>query len=159
MGTAILGSGFTGRLMATVRNTEGLTYGIGAGVANDMFTDGDWRISATFAPGLLEKGLSSTKRELTNWFAQGVTADELARRKTNLAGSFQVGLATTDGLAGALLAAVNRGLDVTWLDEYPTRIRALTLEQVNGAIKKYLRTDSFVLVEAGTLPGTEPKAK
>ena len=31
VGTAILGQGFTGRLMGTVRDREGLTYGIGAG--------------------------------------------------------------------------------------------------------------------------------
>ena len=153
VGTAILGSGFTGRLMATVRDKEGLTYGIGAVVNNDTFTDGDWHISATFAPALLPKGLTSTKRELTAWYAQGVTATELERRKTNLAGSFQVGLATTDGLATALLAAVNRGLPITWLDEYPGKVEAITLEQVNGAIKKHLDPDKMVLIEAGTVPG------
>ena len=157
VGSAILGSGFTGRLMATVRDKEGLTYGIGAGVANDTFTDGEWRISATFAPSLLEKGLASTKRELTAWLEKGVTADELARRKTNLAGSFQVGLATTDGLAASLLAAVNRGLDPSWLDEYPKKISALTLEQVNAAIKKHLDPAKLTLIESGTLPGTEAK--
>ena len=31
VGTAILGRGFTGRLMGTVRDREGLTYKIGAG--------------------------------------------------------------------------------------------------------------------------------
>jgi len=157
VGTAILGSGFTGRLMATVRDKEGLTYGIGALVNNDTFTDGDWHISATFAPALLAKGITSTKRELTAWYGQGVTAAELERRKSNLAGSFKVGLATTDGLAGALLAAVNRGLDVSWLDEYPVRVQAITLEQVNGVIKKYLDPDKMVVVEAGTVPGAEPK--
>ena len=158
VGTAILGSGFTGRLMATVRDKEGLTYGIGAVANNDTFTDGDWHISATFAPALLAKGLASTKRELTAWYGQGVTATELERRKTNLAGAFKVGLATTDGLAAALLAAVNRGLDVTWLDEYPEKVEAISLEQVNGAIKKYLDPDKMVLVEAGTVPGAEAKA-
>ena len=44
--TAILGSGFTGRLMANVRDKEGLTYGIGSYVSGDTFVDGDWRISA-----------------------------------------------------------------------------------------------------------------
>jgi zinc protease len=157
VGSAILGSGFTGRLMATVRDKEGLTYGIGAGVTNDTFTDGEWRISATFAPSLLEKGVASTKRELTAWIEKGVTADELARRKSNLAGSFQVGLATTDGLAGALLAAINRGLDPSWLDEYPKRVEALTLAQVNAAIKQHLNPAKMTLVEVGTLPGAEAK--
>src|SRR5437868_2023087 len=118
LGTAILGSGFTGRLMANVRDKEGLTYGIGSYVANDTFVDGDWRIEGNFAPQLLEKGVASTKRELTQWYANGVTADELAKRKSEMVGSFQVSLATTNGLAMALLTAVQRGLDVNWLDHY-----------------------------------------
>lgn len=150
--TAILGSGFTGRLMANVRDREGLTYGIRSTIANDTFNDGDWKISATFAPSLLEKGLESTKRQLTLWYEKGVTDDELERRKGDLVGTFKVGLATTDGMAGALLTAIHRGYDVSWLDEYPRQIQALTTAQLNAAIKKYLRPDAMVIVKAGTVP-------
>ena len=150
--TTILGSGFTGRLMATVRDQEGLTYGIGARVGNDTFADGDWLISANFAPNLLEKGLASTRRELKAWYEKGVTATEVERTKTNLAGSFQVGLATTDGLASAILTTVHRGYPLTWIDDYPQKLNAISLEQVNAAIKKHLQPDSFVLIKAGTVP-------
>jgi zinc protease len=154
--TAILGSGFTGRLMANVRDKEGLTYGIGARLANDAESDGDWRISATFAPSLLEKGVASTKRQLEKWYADGVTEKEVADRKTNLVGSFKVGLATSDGMAGALLAAVQRGLDVTWLDEYPKKIESLTTAEINAAIKKHLKPETMFLIEAGSVPGAAP---
>ncbi len=149
--TTILGSGFTGRLMATVRDQEGLTYGISSRVSNDSYSNGDWRIAANFAPDLLEKGLAATRRELKSWYEQGVTAEEVARTKTNLAGSFQVGLATTDGMAGTLLATVNRGYPLSWIDEYPQKLTALTVEQVNAAIKKHLQPESFVLIKAGTV--------
>lgn len=149
--TAVLGSGFTGRLMANVRDKEGLTYGIGASHANDTFTDGDFRITATFSPALLEKGIASTKRQLDRWYQEGITADELARRQDNLVGSFQVGLATTGGLASNLLAAIQRGKDASWLDQYPGVIRGLTLDQVNGAVKKHLNPAQMVLVKAGTV--------
>lgn len=150
--TSILGSGFTGRLMATVRDQEGLTYGIGAGVTRDTFSDGDFRIVANFSPALLDRGIASTKRELTLWYEQGVTAEELERTKQDLVGSYKVGLATTDGLAGAIIATVHRGHDIRWLDEYPRAIEALTLEKVNGAIKKHLNPSSMVLIKAGTVP-------
>lgn len=151
-GTAILGSGFTGRLMANVRDKEGLTYGIGAGVANDTFADGEWKITATFAPALLEKGIASAKRQLTNWYENGVTAKELEHRKDNLVGSFKVGLATTDGLAQNLLNAIHRGKELTWLDEYPEAVNSLSLEQVNSVIKKHLNPDEMFLIKAGTVP-------
>jgi zinc protease len=138
--------------MANVRDKEGLTYGIGAGLADDAFADGAWQITANFAPDLLEKGMASTKRELDAWHSQGVTAAELERVKSNLIGTFKVGLATTDGLSNALLNAIHRGYDVTWLDEYPKRIAALSLQEVNGAIKKHLRPDKMTLIKAGDVP-------
>ncbi len=155
-GTAILGSGFTGRLMASVRDKEGLTYGIGATMANDAFADGDWRLTATFAPALLDQGIESTLRQITAWHERGVTAGELARRKDNLVGSFKVGLATTDGLAQSLLLAVQRGKGPEWLDQYPGVITSLTLDHVNGAIKKHLDPAGMFLIKAGTVPDASP---
>src|ERR1700722_2990709 len=70
VGTAIFGRGFTGRLMGTVRDKEGLTYNIGATVADDSIADGSWDISASFAPALLEKGIASTRRELVKWWKE-----------------------------------------------------------------------------------------
>jgi zinc protease len=158
--TAILGSGFTGRLMANVRDKEGLTYGIGSNLSHDIFSDGDWKIQATFAPALLDKGIASAKRQLTSWYEAGVTPAEVEARKTNLVGTYKVGLATTEGMAGALITAVHSGNDISWLDEYPNKINALTTEQVNAAIKKHLNPANMVLIKAGSVPGTiEPAAK
>jgi zinc protease len=151
LATRILGSGFTGRLMANVRDKEGLTYGIGSYVANDTFTDGDWRIQAAFAPSLLDKGLASTRRQLDAWRKDGVTADELARAKTRTAGSYLVGLATTTGLASTILTTLNSGLPLEFVDEYPQRINALTLDQVNGAIRRHIDLGRMALIEAGTV--------
>ena len=153
LATAILGSGFTGRLMANVRDKEGLTYDVGSTLQNDMINDGDWRIYGTFAPDLLDKGIASTQRQLKLWFEAGATPTEISARKSNMIGSFKTGLATTGGMAGALLSAVNRGYDVSWLDEFPARVDALTDQQVNATIRKYLKPENMVLVRAGTFAG------
>jgi zinc protease len=157
--TATLGSGFSARLMANVRDKEGLTYGIGSYVSGDTFVDGDWRIQANFAPALLEKGLASTKRQLLLWYQEGVTDAELAQRKTQLAGSYKVGLSKTSGMAGTILTTLNRDLELSFIDEYPARVAALSTPQVNGAIKKYLNPDKMSLIKAGTVPGATPGAK
>ena len=148
----ILGSGFTGRLMATVRDQEGLTYGIYSALSNDTFTAGDWRIGASFSPELLEKGLASTRRELMAWYSEGVTESEVERTKTNLAGQFQVGLATTEGMATVLLSTIHRGYTLDWIDSLPDRLVAVSTAQVNDVIRRHLRPDALVLVRAGTLP-------
>jgi zinc protease len=151
MGVAILGNGFTSRLMGTVRDKEGLTYHISAGVADDTFDDGDWRINATFAPTLLEKGISSTQRELDKWWQDGVTAEELQARKTDLIGSFQVSLATSSGIASTMLHTVQRGYPLSWIDEYPQSVNALTLVQVNAAIKRYVDPHKLIIIKAGSV--------
>jgi zinc protease len=158
LGTRILGSGgFTSRLMATVRDKEGLTYGIYATLSDDTFADGAWNVGATFAPALLDKGLASTRRVVDAWRSNGVTDAELARAKKELAGSYQVGLSTTSGLAGAILIMLNRGMPLSFVDEYPARVAAITREQVNEAIKRHIDPDKLVLVQAGTIGNPVPK--
>jgi zinc protease len=152
VGTAILGSGFTGRLMGTVRDKEGLTYNISAAVSEDSIVDGGWDIAASFAPALLEKGIASTRRELLRWWKDGVTDEELAARKRGVVGTYLVGLSTTAGLAQAILTNIQRGYDVSRLDELPAAVGALTRDQVNSAIKSHLDPSAMVLVEAGSVP-------
>ncbi len=154
---AVLGRGFTGRLMATVRDKEGLTYSIRSWVANDAFADGDFQINAEFNPSLLEKGITSTERELRNWHDHGITAAELERVKKDLVGTFKVGMATTEGLADSILISIHRGYGVDWLDRYPTMVGALTLEQVNGSIRRHLNPDRMTVIRAGTV-GDSPKS-
>ncbi len=153
MATSVLGSGFfSARLLDIIRNREGLTYGIGSRLAADTYADGSWYITATFAPDLLEKGTASTLRELRRFHDQGLTAEELATFKVTLTGSYKVALATTGGLASTILNAVQRGYGPEWVDEFPRKVEALTLPEVNATIKKYLNPDKMVTVLAGTLP-------
>jgi zinc protease len=157
VGTAILGSGFTGRLMGVVRDKEGLTYNISAAVSEDSIVDGVWDISASFAPALLDKGIASTRRELDKWWKEGVTEEELTARKQGLVGGYLVSLSTTAGLAQAILTDIQRGYDVTRLDEFPAAVKALTRDQVNSAIKNHLNPGAMVLVEAGSVAQALPK--
>jgi zinc protease len=153
VGTSVLGRGFTSRLLSTVRDTEGLTYGIGAELVGSGQLDQAWVVNATFAPSLLTQGLASTSRELTKWHRDGITEAELDYRKSALAGAHRVGLATSGGLAEEILSTVRRGLDLSWIDEYPKKIAVLSLKQVNGAIKRYVDPEKFVTVRAGTFSG------
>ncbi|MFI4890062.1 MAG: M16 family metallopeptidase [Steroidobacterales bacterium] len=152
VGTAIAGHGFTGRLMSNVRDRLGLTYDIGAGVADDSLADGMWFMDASFAPKLLEQGIAASRGTLQAWWQDGVTEKELADTKQGLAGGYYVGLATNRGLATAIVNALQRGYDLAWLDAYPRALQALTRDQVNAAIHHHLNPATMVLVEAGSLP-------
>ncbi len=156
VGTAILGKGFTGRLATRVRDEEGLSYDVGAKVISDTYSDGEWLLSASFAPDRLAKGIASTRREILAWHDRGVTAEELVQRKRSLISSYRVGVSTTRGLAMQILSTVERGDPLSRLDDYPSRVDALTLDQVNGAIRRDFDPSRLVLVEAGTVDARMP---
>ncbi len=151
LGTSVLGHGFTSRLLGTVRDTEGLTYGIGAELTGSGRLRQTWLVSATFAPSLLKRGLASTHRELVKWQRDGITEAELNYRKSALAGAHRVSLATSSGLATSILNTVRRGLPLSWIDDYPKKINALTLKQVNSVIRHRIDPNDLVTAEAGTL--------
>jgi zinc protease len=100
---------------------------------------------------LLTKGIASTRREMQKWWSDGITATELADRKEGVVGGYFVSLSTTGGVAGTILTALQRGYDLSWLDGYPAAVNALTLAQVNTAIKTHLNPSTMVLVEAGSV--------
>ncbi len=147
------GPTFTSRLISTIRDTEGLTYGIGARVAGDSVTEGTWFIRGTFDTTLLGKGEAATRRELAKWYERGITAEELAAQKTNYVGVFKLGLATSSGMAEALLRALECGEGPEAVDNLGARVGALTLTEVNAAIRRHLDPARMVVIKAGTLPG------
>jgi zinc protease len=151
--TNVLGHGFTSRLVSTVRDTEGLTYGIHAELIGSGQLEQAWMVSATFAPSLLKQGIASTRRELTKWHRDGITAAELDYRKSALTGAHRVSLATSNGLAEMILNTVRRGLELSWIDDYPKRVDALTLDEVNSVVRQRADPDKLVLAQAGTIEG------
>jgi zinc protease len=52
---------------------------------------------------------------------------------------------------------VQRGYGPEWVDEFPRRIQALSLEEANAAIKKFIDPSKMVTVLAGTIPTEAPK--
>lgn len=148
----ILGGNFSARLMSTVRDEMGLTYGIGArlaGVAVDH--DAYFLTSVTLSQDRLEEGIEATLEQIRGFVADGITQAELEEKQSTIAGSFKVGLATTRGLAGALLANAERGFPVDYLDRFPRLVQDLTVDQVNEAIRQYLDPDRLHIAVAGTL--------
>ncbi|WP_163398314.1 M16 family metallopeptidase [Flavobacterium fluviatile] len=146
-----LGAGFAGRLMQTVRDNDGLTYSISSGMGGNITTGGYWMVNASFNPSLFQKGLDATMIQVNKWVKEGITATELENKKTNLIGSFKVGMSTTSGMARTILSFVERGLEPNYIDQYPKDIEKVTLQQVNDAIKKYIQLDKMIIIKSGSL--------
>lgn len=149
----VLGGNFSARLMRIVRDEKGLTYGTGsalAGVATEH--DAYWRIRVALSQDKLDEGIEATRAVVEDFAAEGVTEEELDEKKTTITGSFTVGLASTGRLARTLLANAERGFEVSYLDEFPEKVEALTLEEVNDAVRRHFRPGALHEALAGTLP-------
>ncbi len=148
----ILGGNFSARLMATVRDQEGLTYGIQSTTGGvDQGSDGYWYIWGTFGPKVLKKAKESINKQLDLWYKKGVTEEELRSKKTTITGMYQIGLDTTSGLATRILTTVERGKELSFMDEYPHIIASITLDQVNKAIQTYCDPGKRITIIAGTV--------
>lgn len=151
MGVYILGGNFSARLMQTVRDEQGLTYGIGSTVASCAYgTSGHWYTWGTFAPKLVEKGIKSTLEQINEWYTNGITEQELKSKKTTLNGSFQVSLDTTGGLIDKILTNAEKGRDISYLDSYTDKINKLNQKQINSTIQEYIDPTIFVTSVAGS---------
>jgi predicted Zn-dependent peptidase len=154
----ILGGNFSARLMATIRDEMGLTYGINSSLSGiSTRYNGHWQVGITLSQENLARGLDATRAEVQRFVDKGATEDELAAKKTTVTGSYTVGLATTKRLAQSILTNAERGFDVDYLDRFPSLIESLTLDEVNSAVQRHVDPARFHTAMAGTVPQEAPQ--
>jgi zinc protease len=151
LGNYILGGSFNSRLMQEVRKKQGLTYSIRSAHNGDILTPGNWSLSASFSPALLDQGLAATEAVVTEWLTHGVSEDEVQKAIETRSGAYLVGLSTTGNVARQVLSFVQRGFPPEYIDDYPRHLQAVTTEQVNRTIQQYLKPELNSLVIAGSL--------
>jgi zinc protease len=113
--------------------------------------DGVWYVNVAVAPVNLVKAMRSTREEFEKYCREGISNEELEVQKNFFAGNYRVNLGSNAGIAAALVAAERFSNGPSYLDEYPERLRKVTLEQVNEAIRKHLHPDKLHVVVAGDL--------
>ncbi len=151
VGIYILGGNFSARLMQTVRDEQGLTYGIGSALAGCAYgTNGHWHTWGTFSPDLVEQGIASTREEIKKWYDKGISDEELIAKKTTLNGLFNVSLDTTSGIIDKVLTNAEKGRDVSYLDNYTKFIRKLDRNKINQVIKKYIDPNKLTISISGS---------
>lgn len=161
-GLQVLGKwgGFTGRLMSTVREKEGLTYGIYARtetVRNDEM--GYWRIMTFFSPDKALQGLTSTLREIQLICEKGITEGEYERFKTIIATNEALLRDSILRTASDIHSYQLKGLSVAQLQEHKKKLTQVTRAEVNEALKKYMRPDALVIAGAGPTSAIQKEIK
>jgi zinc protease len=151
LGNFMLGGGFlNSRLAARIRQKEGISYGVGSNFsANSLDETGTFFANAIYAPQNAERLEAAFKEEIQKVVTEGFTADELEQAKKGWLLSRQRNRGQDGGLAGTLASYLYLNRTFAWDDELEKKIQALTVEQVNAAMKKYLTPDKISIFKAG----------
>jgi zinc protease len=142
-------STLSSRLGLQVRDREGLTYGINSLFRAPSLAAGPWYVGVSVNPQNVERAIASALSVIRDYVEHGIRPDELEDEKGAAIGAFKVSLATNAGLARALWNAEFYQLGIDYIDRYPQIIQAVTVEEVNAAIRKYFRPDHLTIVVAG----------
>ena len=155
----VLGGGIKSRLFGRIRQKEGISYGVGSGVSVPALDKtASLTLYAMFAPQNLERLQNAIKEELSLFVKDGITATELADAKQALAQTYALRRAQDPALAGALRSQLFLGRSMAFDAELDAKIAALTLDQVNTAIRQFIKPESIAHYYAGDFVGAAKKA-
>ena len=148
----ILGGNFSSRLMSTIREKEGLTYGIQSSVSGvDNGNDGYWNVWGTFSPKDINKAKKLIFKQLEIWSEIGISQSELEQKKNTICGMYKVSFDRTLGVVARILDTLHRNKPLSFIDEYPQLINDIQLKEVNNSIKKYYSRKKCVIISSGTV--------
>ncbi len=150
MANYLLGSGGNSRLWKRIRETEGLSYDVRSSIGwNSFEPNSEWKASAIFAPQNQPKVEAAFREELARALKDGYTAQELAEGQRGLLSYRRLSRAQDATVTGALANNLHVGRTFARAAEVDAQLQALTLDQVNAALRRHLKPEGFVFGFAG----------
>jgi zinc protease len=153
----ILGAGgFSSRLMESIRDKQGLAYGIMSHFDARLLPGSFW-INLQTRTEATNQAIGGVLTELKNIREAPVSDQELAEAKSFLIGSFPLRFDTTAKLAQVLAQVEFYGLGFEYFSQYPKLIERVTKEDVQRVAKQYLDPQRYALVVVGNLAKAKVK--
>ena len=128
------GSGLNSRLNKSIREKEGLTYGIYS-YLSDNDAGSFWNISYSATNENAIKIEEILEKELNDFYENGITNDELELAKNSLISSFNLRFASLFNIALQLNLMLKQNLGRDFLEKRQDMVRAITIDDVNRVIK------------------------
>lgn len=138
----IMGVSFTSRLFKEVREKRGLCYHVRSG--SSAYADvGSWDIYAGVATDKVEEATKAILAELSKVREGGVTDEELAIAKKRLIAMFSFKGEDPEFFTEWYGRSELFGLPLLTLDDYISKIKSISKEDIHVLAKKYLRTETL----------------
>lgn len=150
-----IGTGFTDRLSAQLRDRHGLAYEVSASITATAGVEPG--VFKAYVGTYADKFLDVKKMlidELQRFRSAGPTDEEVADARAYLIGSFPFRVATLHDVAGELLTLERFGLGFDYFQRFQEAIGKVTRADVHAAAKTHLNPDKMILVAVGPIDKT-----
>jgi zinc protease len=158
IGNFILGGGFLNSRLATrIRQRDGISYGVGSGVsAASLDSVGSFGANAIYAPENVLRLETAFGEEIGRILKDGITPEELeAARSAWL--QQRVQMRANDGQIAAMFAAQYlTGRTMAFEQQLDDKVRALTVNDVNAALRRHINLARISTVKAGDFKNKPP---
>ncbi len=157
IGNFILGSsGLSSRLGDRVRQQEGLSYGIGSFMtAQPIDKRTTFGMYAIANPDNMPKVESAIREEIDRLLKEGITESELAAAKQGYLEKEKVTRSEDNKLASTLRSSLFVDRTMEYYADLEDKINALSVEDVNEVLRKYIDPDAIALTVAGDFKEAE----
>ena len=151
----ILGGGSIGsRLGDRIRKKDGLSYGVSSSISADSSRvgrddAGSLTVQAIAAPQNIARVEVAMREEVARLVADGVGADELRDAVSGLLTERQQGRASDGAVAGLLARNLFMDRTMAFSADIDARLQALTVAEVNAAIRKHIKPGALSVYVAG----------
>ncbi len=147
----MLGGGFLNSRLATrLRQRDGLSYGVGSGFsAQSLDQYAVFQGFAIYAPQNADRVVTAFREELDRALREGFTQAEVDAAKTGYIQSRSQARANDAELMGILVARRFANRTMAYDAKLDADLAALTAEQVNAVLRKYLDPSKMIVVRAG----------
>ena len=106
-------------------------------------------MNAIYAPQNVERLQRAFREEMDRAIKEGFTMEEINKFRPGYLQARTQTRANDNELVGVLVARRFAGRTMAWDEAYEKKIEALTADQVNAALRKYLDPKKIVIVRAG----------
>jgi zinc protease len=149
-GNVLVGDSYKNRLLDRLRQKEGLSYGAGGGIEPGTHDPvGQFYANAIYAPQNADRVLAAFKEELARALKDGLTAQELEDTRKGWLQAWAASRAKDGELAGHINGLMLRERTLAWQAAFEVKVKALTLEEVNRALRKHIDPERMIAVKAG----------
>src|SRR6266852_5158125 len=145
----VLGGGFSGRLMASLRTRQGLAYSVGGGVGASYDHPGIFRLAMGTKSGTTAKAIQGLYGQLDDLEKHPPTEIELKRAKDTILNSFIFQFDEKDKVLAEQMTYEVYGYPADFLERFPAGIKKVTSDDVDRVARKYVHQDQLKLLVVG----------